>query len=188
MEEMAETEHLLARLPLHTPIRSGREADAYAISFRHALAAENAYQRLNQPRHLARVWETMGRLEHRQGRLDAAQGRLETAIQLQKKIGDITGLARSAAGLADLYITTNQFEAAATLLMDSVGLNFEKGSPIGLAFNRKTFDVLQKAVRHEQVSRSTRAQELLSVLEEQLVDAESVLGRMALPGEDNATP
>src|SRR5690606_6528571 len=31
-EELAETDHLLARLPMHAPIRPGREAEAWAVA------------------------------------------------------------------------------------------------------------------------------------------------------------
>jgi len=40
----------------------------------------------------------------------------------------------------------NRLSEAATLLADSSALNFEKGSPIGLAFNRRAFDALQQAL------------------------------------------
>jgi tetratricopeptide (TPR) repeat protein len=188
VEELAATEHLLARLPLHAQIRPGREADAYAISLDHARAAESAYQRLNQPRELGRVWETIGRLELRNSRLGAAQGRLSTALQLQKQIGDVTGLARSTAALAEVYIMANQLEDAAVLLADSITLNFEKGSPIGLAFNRRTFNALHTALGQMPGPAPASVHRTMEEVEQRLLQAESVLGRLVLPGETESTP
>jgi hypothetical protein len=67
IQELADTRHLLARLPLYAPIRPGWEMDAYVMSLEHARAAELAYQCLGQHEQLARVWETMGRLELQRG-------------------------------------------------------------------------------------------------------------------------
>jgi tetratricopeptide (TPR) repeat protein len=183
MEELAATDHQLARLLLHTRIRPGREQEAYAVSLGHAQAAERAYQRLNQGRELARVWETMGRLELGQGRFEAARERLATALEMQKQLGDVVGLARSTAALAELCITTAQLEDAVALLTSSIALNFEKGSPIGLAFNRRTFEALHVAARQGHAPDAQGLWGALREVEGQLVQAESVLGRLVLPGE-----
>ena len=181
--ELAATDHLLARLPLHTPIRPGREANAYAISFDHALRAESAYQRLQQPRELARVWETLGRLELGRGRLEAAHGRLLIALNLQKQIGDVTGLARTTGALAEICMVANRLGEAARLLADSVELNFEKGSPIGLAFNRRALDALQQAANQAQTPEMANVRGVMGEVELRLTQAEGVLGRLTLPGE-----
>jgi hypothetical protein len=67
IEEMAETDHLFARLLLHVQMRPGREAEAYAMGQEHAQAAAQAYQRLGQPQKLARAWESLGRIELQRG-------------------------------------------------------------------------------------------------------------------------
>jgi tetratricopeptide (TPR) repeat protein len=180
-EALAASEHLLARLPLHTRIRPGHEEEAYAISLDHALAAEGAYERLNQPWQVARVWETIGRLEMARGRPEAARGRLTTALQLQRQIGDITGLARSTAALADLCIASGQLGEATTLLSDSVALNFEKGSPIGLAFNRRAFDALRHAVGQAHGAAGSRLHTMLEEVERRFAQAEAVLGKVNPP-------
>jgi tetratricopeptide (TPR) repeat protein len=181
--ELAATDHLLARLPLHTPIRPGREANAYAISFNHALRAESAYERLQQPRELARVWETIGRLELGRGRLEAAHGRLLTALNLQKQIGDVTGLARTTGALAEMCMAIHRLGEAARLLADSVELNFEKGSPIGLAFNRRALDALQQASHQVQTPETANVRGIIGEVERRLTQAEGILGRLTLPGE-----
>ncbi|MDH3598467.1 MAG: tetratricopeptide repeat protein [Candidatus Tectomicrobia bacterium] len=183
VEELAATEHLLARLALHTPIRPGREDEAYGISLDHALAAESAYECLSLRWEVARVWETIGRLELGRGRPDAARGRLMGALQIQKQTGDVTGLARTAAALADLCIEAGQLGEAATLLADSVALNVDKGSPIGLAFNRRAFDALRKAAAHAHDQSGEALPRLLGEVEHRLVEAEAVLGQLVLPGE-----
>ena len=131
IEELGQTDHLLARLPLHAQIRPGREQDAYAIALDHTLAAERSYRLLGQHWELARLWETRGRLELARGRTEAASQHLSAALRLQRELGDIIGLARSTAALADVLAMAGRLEEAAALLADSVALNFEKGSPIG---------------------------------------------------------
>jgi hypothetical protein len=64
------------------------------------------------------------------------------------------------------------------VLGDSIALNVEKGSPIGLAFNRRAFDALACTVRG-----TDGAGEALGRVERELAEAEAVLGRMRLPGE-----
>jgi tetratricopeptide (TPR) repeat protein len=183
IEELAETNHLLARLLLHVQMRPGREAEAYAMGLEHARAAEHAYQRLGQRQKLARVWETLGRLALQQGQLQTAQERLSAALELQRQIGDVTGLARSTAALADLCVVAGQLDDAVALLANSIALNFEKGSPIGLAFNRRALGALAKATAQAHGPETERFRGALAEIESRLAQAESVLGRLVLPGE-----
>jgi tetratricopeptide (TPR) repeat protein len=182
-EELADTHHLLARLPLHVPIRPGRERDAYSMSLEHAQAAESAYQQLGQHHQLARIWETMGRLESRWGQPEAAQKRLTAALEVQRQLGDVIGLAHSTAALADLYGMTGRLEDAVALLADSITLNFEKGSPLGLALNRRSIEPLARAAVQAQGPGAGRLQAAVAEVERQLSQAESTLGRVELPGE-----
>ena len=182
-EELAETDHLLARLPLHAQLRPGREAEASASGLEHAQTAERTYQRLGQHQKLARVWETMGRLELQRGQLPAAQERLAAALELQQQLGDVTGLARSTAALANLYVRTGQLGDAMALLANSITLNFEKGSPIGLAFNRRALDALANVAGQAHGPETESVRSALAEVESRLVQAESVLGRLVLPGE-----
>jgi tetratricopeptide (TPR) repeat protein len=183
VEELAETHHLLARLSLHAPIRPGREADAYAISLEHARAAEQAYQRLGQPLPLARVWESMGRLELQRGQPAAAQERLSAALALQQQLGDATGLARSTAAMADVYSRMGRLGEGLTLLANSITLNFEKGSPLGLAVNRRALEGIVQAAAQAQGSEAEQLRNAVAEVERRLVQAESVLGRVELPEE-----
>ena len=86
----------------------------------------------------------MGRLALQHGHREAAQERLTAALTLQQQRGDVAGLARSTA-LAELCMTAGHLGDAVALLADSITLNFAKGSPIGLAFNRQTLGALTKA-------------------------------------------
>jgi tetratricopeptide (TPR) repeat protein len=178
MAEMAETDHLFARVPLHVQARPGREGDALTMGLDHALAAERAYKKLDLRRELGRVWETMGRLELRKGRLDRARERLMAAVQLEESIGDLVGLARSTAALSELLAAAGRYEEALGVLGDSVALNVEKGSPIGLAYNRRALDALARAA-----DGAGNASEALGRVEQELSEAEALLGRMKLPGE-----
>jgi tetratricopeptide (TPR) repeat protein len=184
IEELAETRHLLARLPLHATIRPGREMDAYAMSLEHARAAELAYQRLGQREQLGRVWETMGRIELQRGQPAAAQERLAAAFDLQRQLGDVTGLARSTAALANLYSMTGRLGEAVPLLANSIDLNFEKGSPLGLAVNRQALEAIARMTAQVRGPEAERLRGAVAEVQRRLVQAESVLGRVVLPGAE----
>jgi tetratricopeptide (TPR) repeat protein len=183
LEELAGTEHLLARLPLHVQVPPGREEESYVRGLEHARIAETIYQRLGQHHHLTRVWDTMGRLALQHGNLEVAQERLTAALKLQQQLGDVTGLARSTAALADLCMLASQFDDAVALLAKSITLNSEKGSPIGLAFNRQTLGILTRAVSQTHGPDAEKQRRALADVESRLAQAEAVLGRVRLPGE-----
>ena len=182
LEELAGTKHLAARLPLHVQVPPGYEEASYAQGLAHAQAAEAIYQRLGQQRPLTHVWETMGRLALQRGELAVAQERLTAAFELQRQLGDVAGLARSTAALADLCLRGGQLDQAVALLANSITLNAEKGSPIGLAFNRHTLGALLHAAAQVQGPEALQLREALADLEGRLTQAESVLGRVGLPG------
>lgn len=175
--EMAETDHLFARILLHVPARPGREDDALSLGLDHALAAERVFRRIGAPREVGRVLETMGRLELRRGRLERAAERLTAAVHIQESVGDVMGLAQSTAALAEVLAAGGQVREACNLLADSIVLNFEKGSPLGVAENRKTLAALARnaATKGEQAG-------LLGAVEQRLVAAEKALGRIPIPG------
>jgi hypothetical protein len=133
--ELLETEHLLARLMLHSVAPSGRNDDVARVGIEHALAAEAGYRDLNSRRELGRVWETLGRLELRIGRLDEATDWLERALRLQREIGDAIGSARTSAALSEVFAAAQDFPRALARLAESVALNSEKGVAAGLQYN-----------------------------------------------------
>lgn len=177
LEELAQTEHLLARVPLHAQMRPGREVEAIDMALEHARSAERIYGELAHSRERGRLSETMARLELARGRLDAAAGHLSRAIDLQKKLGDATGLARSAAAYSDLLVAAGRPTEAVSPLADSIALNYEKGSRIGLAFNRSALQTLRAALADTAPSTHSA----LRTLETNLAAAEAVLGRAELP-------
>ncbi|WP_096326686.1 hypothetical protein [Nannocystis exedens] len=142
LRELAETEHLFAKLPLHARMRLGREEEGYAIGLEHALAAERAYRELDDPRELARVWETMGRLELKRCRIEEARQQLEAAFDTQTRIGDLTGLAQTTELLSEVLAWCGRNDEAVTMLRDSVVFNRDKGSPRGLISNREALTAL----------------------------------------------
>ncbi|MEY4543971.1 MAG: hypothetical protein RL685_166 [Pseudomonadota bacterium] len=146
--ELAETEHLLARLLLHAVPRPGRERDALQLGVQHALAAEETYREGGQPRQLGRVWETLGCLELRLGHLDAASHRLREAHQLQQQLGDSIGLARSSAALAAMLAERHEYPAALQWLGESIALNSAKGSVAGLELNLASLRQLEGQLPH----------------------------------------
>ncbi|WP_437309845.1 hypothetical protein [Sorangium sp. So ce388] len=176
--ELAETDHLFARIPLHVVARPGRESDALSMGIDHALAAERTYKQLGDTRELARVWETIGRLELRKGRLDRATQRLTAAIEAEEALGDLIGLARSTAALAEVLSAKGLHREALAVLAESMAMNLEKGSPLGLAYNRRALNALVP-----NISLQGDEAELLRKIAAQLAGAEAVLGRLKLPGE-----
>ena len=190
VQELAETHHLLARLPLHARIRPGREADAFTMALDHARIAEESYRDLGLPREMGRVWETMGRLELARGQLDGAVDRLASALQLQSQTGDLTGLARSTAALSEVLVRDGKLRQAIELLGDSIMLNREKGSPIGLAFNRRALKALT-ATLDGQAPGNEVADEIADAIVEvnsRLESAEETIGRIELPGSAELAP
>ena len=182
--ELAETHHLLARLPLHARLRAGREGDAFSMALDHALIAEQYYEGLARRRELGRVWETCGRLELRKGRVDRAAERLERALKLQRELGDATGLARTSAALADYLLAAGRPGDALQALAGSIAFNIDKGSPIGLAFNRRALAGLRHAIAPSGPTPANAG--LLGFLEKvhaQLEAGERSYGRVHLAGE-----
>ncbi|WP_438019661.1 hypothetical protein WMF18_11565 [Sorangium sp. So ce315] len=176
--ELAETDHLFARIPLHVAARPGRESDALSMGIDHALAAERTYKQLGDTRELARVWETIGRLELRKGRLDRATQRLTAAIEAEEALGDLIGLARSTAALAEVLSAKGLHRQALAVLAESVAMNLEKGSPVGLAYNRRALHALVP-----NISLQGEEASMLRQTAAQLAAAEATLGRLRLPGE-----
>jgi hypothetical protein len=134
--ELAETEHLLARLLLQAPARPGRERDAWQLGVEHGRAAEEAYRNIADQQSLGRVWETLARLQLRLGHFDDCARQLEDARALQQQLGDGVGLARSSAAAADLLFSRHDYARALERLAESVRLNAEKGLRAGLEANR----------------------------------------------------
>jgi tetratricopeptide (TPR) repeat protein len=178
MLELAETDHLFARIPLHVAARPGRESDALLMGLDHAIAAERTYKKIGARRELGRVWETMGRLELKRGRLDRAATRLSAAMQVQEAIGDVLGLAKTTATLSEVFAAGQRYRDALAVLGDSIALNLEKGSPIGLAYNRRALEALVRSAPP-----SAGLSEGIKEIASRLMTAESVLGRISLPGE-----
>jgi tetratricopeptide (TPR) repeat protein len=178
MTELAETHHLLARLPFHARIRSGHEADAVSMGLDHARTAEHWYRKLGASRELARVWETMGRLELQRKQTEPAAEHLSRALQVQSRIGDVTGLARTTAAMSEVLTMQGMHRNALMVLGDSIVLNLDKGSPIGLAFNRRAYDALRRDLVDVP---SPDVQRALTEVSSQLERAEAVLGRVAMP-------
>ncbi|WP_434046967.1 MULTISPECIES: hypothetical protein [Sorangium] len=176
--ELAETDHLFARIPLHVAARPGRESDALSMGIDHALAAERTYKQLGDTRELARVWETIGRLELRKGRLDRATQRLTAALEAEEAHGDLIGLARSTAALAEVLSAKGLHREALAVLAESMAMNLEKGSPLGLAHNRRALNALVP-----NISLQGEEAEMLRKIAAQLAAAEATLGRIKLPGE-----
>ncbi|MCB9528351.1 MAG: tetratricopeptide repeat protein [Myxococcales bacterium] len=147
--ELADTEHLIARLPLHVAARPGRERDAAALGLRHAASAEASYAALDRPWDQARTWETLGRLELMRGRVDRAIEHLERAAAAQQQLGDVLGLAATVEALARALTAAGRPQVAIALLHDSLALNAEKGSLQGIGYLRRTVQALADALPPE---------------------------------------
>ncbi len=174
MSELAETHHLYARVPLHARVQAGRERDALLMGLDHGLIAEKLYTRLGDRRELARVWETMGRLELRRGQPERAADRLSAALEAQQELGDAIGLARTSASLSELLAGQGQVEGSLRLLAASIAVNREKASHAGLAFNRQALAKIKALV-------GERGSGLCAAVEGSLLAAEKLLGRRPLP-------
>ncbi len=141
--EMAQTEHLMARLVLHVQARPGYESEALERALGHAHTAEGLYTEFGRKRELARVHETIGRLEAKLAHPTRARAALVRAAGVQQEIGDVLGLARTAGALAELSVELGQTAAALELLTRSVQLNAQVGSVLGLRHNRESLERLR---------------------------------------------
>ena len=144
--ELAETDHLLARLPLSVPAPAGEQEEALESALGHALSAGLAYAELGMHRERARVKETVGRLQCARGELETARDELSEAFRSQRGHGDLLGLARTSAALAEVLGALGSYRESLAMLRHSVALNRAKGAPRGLAYNRRALDALAAAV------------------------------------------
>jgi tetratricopeptide (TPR) repeat protein len=140
--EVAETLHLLARLPLHVEAREGQAGLALEAALDHARDARRIYERLADARAAARVQETMGRLATLAGQTTDALAWLAAAAREQQAHGDALGLARTTAALAEAIGKEGDAEEALELLATSMALNHRVGSGGGLRINRTALERL----------------------------------------------
>jgi hypothetical protein len=180
LAELAETDHLYARLPLHAPARAGRAGDAMALGREHALAALELYKRIGDAREAAGVLVTLGRLELRAGHLQHARERLIEAMGLQESIGDVLGIARASGALAEVEAANGRFDEAVRRLGDSVTFNVDKGSALGVAFARAAYGRVKEAAAG---AGDAVAKAALAAFEAELTRAEEVVGVARLPSD-----
>lgn len=143
--ELAQTNHLVARLPLHGEHRPGDE-DALAFALERARAAEQTYAELGDERERARVHETLGRLARLDHRPEDASRWLQRAFRKQHELGDAIGLARTTGALAELLVDAGRHDDAVQVLNDSVALNLQLGSRQGVTYNAQGLDRFEAAL------------------------------------------
>lgn len=149
--ELADTDLLLARLPLHAWASSSADRaflgeDGLTSALASGHSAERTYRALGMRRELARACDVLGRLEARRGDAGRARPWFDEALALAEELGDAAALARTTAALAELLAEAGQPEQALGLLRSSISVNREKGSTIGLSFDAAALDVIESAV------------------------------------------
>jgi tetratricopeptide (TPR) repeat protein len=135
--ELAETLLLLSRLVLHVEARPGKERAAQEQALDHARQARTLFQAAGDPRHAALAQATEGRLLLLLGRTDAALQTLAGALEAQRALHDVLGLARTADALARVMLAQGRPDRAAQFLADSLRFNAAAGARRGLAYNRE---------------------------------------------------
>ncbi len=168
--DLGDTRHLLARLALHEPA-----ADDLEPALEHAREAERLYSRIGYRRDVARVWETMGRLEARRGQLGRARDRLSAALRVEDATADLTGIARATAALAEVLASAGDPKEAVDLLASSIELNREKGSPIGLAFDARALARVRRSLERRGAASNEDVRERLERTASRLSDAARAL-------------
>lgn len=143
--DLAETNHLLARLPLHVSSRPGREQDALHQALTHAREAEASYGQLGLRREQARTWSTLGRLHLMLGEASQARKHLNQAFHFQEQLGDALGLAQTAGALAEALALEGDAARALEMLSSSIALNANLGARAGLRANRESIDAIARA-------------------------------------------
>ena len=76
-----------------------------------------------------------------------------------------------------------QTNHAVALLANSIVLNVDKGSPIGLAFNRQALGALTSAAAQAHGPDAEQLRGTVADLASRLAQAEAILGRVGLPEE-----
>lgn len=140
--ELAETDQLIARLPMHVTLTASEARFAVATALHHAAAADQGYGALDMAWEQARVWETIGRLLLMRGDTAAAMTRLKATARRQQQLGDALGLAATVEALAKALSAHGEHADAIDMLRDSVALGAEKGSARALAQIAATLDEL----------------------------------------------
>ena len=166
--ELAETDHLLARLPLHVRAREGHEVEALRRALAHAENARQLYTMVGQRRSLAHVQETAGRLLTQLGDVEEARDQLTRAFTTQDMLGDVLGMARSTAALSDLKLAEGDIEGALSYLAESVRLNSAKGARQGLEWNREALAVITERLPRQD---SLRLSPMLDAVQGELTAA-----------------
>jgi tetratricopeptide (TPR) repeat protein len=141
--DLARTDHLVARLPLHAAPDAPLDREALRFATRCGEAAAHAYATLGEERESARVAETLGRLGRLSGQPESARALLTRALEAQQQLGDAIGLARTTAALAQLMAGAGRPGEALAMLNESVLLNLQTGSRQGLEYNRQGLAELQ---------------------------------------------
>lgn len=180
--ELAQTHHLLARMPTNAPIRPGQEHRANEAGLAHARRALSLYQSLGDARALGRVWETMGRLELNLEQHDLAEDYLSRALLLQRRLGDVIGVARTSAALSELLLMRDEHEDALALLAESASHNARKGSPRGLVFNIRALDDFAQAIIELDPARVAAIEPRLAELDDFLSQVAEDLGLVSVSG------
>lgn len=142
---IADADHVLARVPLHVASAGGGLGQALRAARSRAEAAAAAYDSLGRHRDLARVWETMARLETRLGDRPAAERHLRDAIEAEESAGDLTGLARSTAALAELLARSGKPADAVPMLEASIAINLDRRSSVGLRADARALSLIRGA-------------------------------------------
>jgi tetratricopeptide (TPR) repeat protein len=148
--ELAETDHLVARLALHAGEGVRRDRAALEFAMECAAAAEKAFRELGMPHDSARARETLGRLELMQQAHDEARGHIRSALTDQQHLGDAMGLARTTAAYAELLIASGQLDEALERLEESLELNLWKGSLRGVRHNKASLNLLAERAAEDE--------------------------------------
>ena len=142
--ELAQTDHLIARLPMHVKARPGLEREALGKAAERAHSAEAGFAAIGMQREAVRSRTTRGRLAMMAGALQDAEAILTDALREQHAAGDVVGLANTTAALAETFAILGRFGDAARWLAESIDHNRNKGSVLGLEANRALLDRLSQ--------------------------------------------
>lgn len=110
--EVAETDLLIATLPLHVAARPGLERQAIERAVTAARGAAETFLALGDARASARALRILAQLMARNGALDEALAQLEEASAAAAAVHDVVGLGEAAATRAALLSSANRVPAA----------------------------------------------------------------------------
>lgn len=168
--ELAQTEHLLARLVFHAQARPGAGAALVEAAQNHASDAIRGFAELGRTREEGRAWETLARLQLEGGRPDEALASIRQAAARNRDAHDRVGRSGTAVTHARILAARGRHEEALATLDAALALTLDVGSPAGIDACRSALESMRpglpddRGIQHHLAALDRRFAELATLV------------------------